>query len=115
MHVLDTPPYSIHQNTMTRDQIVSQLMDKVNSGQVNITLGGVTIKPTIADTSCSAGEDDDDDGLATGAVVGLSIALFLVGLLVGIGLSFLVQWILKSKGKYSVSSYNKHQDELVKN
>ena len=119
MHVLDTPPYSIHQNTMTRDQIVSQLTTKVNGGQVTITLGGVTIKPTIEmqnDTSCSATEDDDDDdGLPTGAVAGLSIALFLVGVLVGIGLSFLVQWILKSKGKYSVSSYNKHQDELVKN
>ena len=121
MHVLDTPPYSIHQNAMTRDQIVSQLTTKVNSGQVTITLGGVTIVPTIEmqnDTSsCSATEDDDDDddGLPTGAVAGLSIALFLVGLLVGIGLSFLVQWILKSKGKYGVSSYNKHQDELVNN
>ena len=115
MYVLDTTPYSIHQNTMTRDQIVSQLRDKVNSGQVTITLGGVTIKATIADTSCSASEDDSDDCLATSAVVGLSIALFLVGLLVGIGLSFLFQWILKSKGKYGVSSYNKHQDELVNN
>ena len=121
MHVLDTPPYSIHQNTMTRDQIVSQLMGKVKSGQVTITLGGITIKPTITmqnDTFCSAtGDDgdDDDDGLGTGVVVGLSIALFLVGLLVGIGLSFLFQWLLKSKGKYGVSSYNKHQDELVNN
>ena len=119
MHILDAPPYSIHQNTMTRDQIVSQLTTKVNSGQVTITLGGVTIVPTIEmqnDASCNATkDDDDDDGLPTGAVAGLSIALFLVGLLVGIGLSFLVQWILKSKGKYSVSSYNKHQDELVKN
>ena len=124
MHILDAPPYSIHQNTMTRDQIVSQLMDKVKSGQVTIILGGITIKPTIAnnkmqnDTFCSAtgdDNDDDDDGLGTGVVVGLSIALFLVGLLVGIGLSFLFQWLLKSKGKYGVSSYNKHQDELVSN
>ena len=124
MHILDTPPYSIHQNTMTRDQIVSQLMGKVKSGQVTITLGGITIKPTIVnnkmqnDTFCSAtgdDDDDDDDGLGTGVVVGLSIALFLVGLLVGIGLSFLFQWLMKSKGKYGVSSYNKHQDELVNN
>ena len=118
MHVLDTPPYSIHQNTMTRDQIVSQLTTKVNSGQVTITLGGVTIKPTLSiemqnDNSCRVSEDDDDDddGLGTGAVVGLSIALFLVGLLVGIGLTFLFQWLLK--GKYGASSYNKHQEELV--
>ena len=119
MHVLDAPPYSIHQNTMTRDEIVKQLTTKVNNGHVTITLGGVAIKPTIAmqnDTSCSVSqEDDDDDGLGTGVVAGLSIALFLVGLLVGIGLSFLFHLLLKSKGKYSVSSYNKHQDELVNN
>ena len=119
MHVLDAPPYSIHQNTMTRDEIVKKLNEKVNSGQVTITLGGVTIQPTFApqnETFCSASEEeDDDDGLGTGVVAGLSIALFIVGLLVGIGLSFLFQWLLKSKGKYGVSSYNKHQDELVNN
>ena len=103
MHVLDTFPYSIHQNTITRDQIVAQLRDKVNSGQVTISLGVVTIKPTITDTPCNAIKDDDYDGLAIGTVVGLSIALFPVGLLVGIGLSFLFQWVMKSKGKYSVS------------
>ena len=119
MHVLDAPPYSIHQNTMTRDEIVKQLTTKVNNGQVTITLGGVTIKPTIRmqnDTSCSASkEEEDDDGLGTGAVAGLSVALFIVGLLIGTGLSFLLHWFLKSKGNYSVSSYNKHQDELVNN
>ena len=120
MHVLDAPPYSIHQNTMTRDEIVKQLTTKVNSGQVTITLGGVAIKPTIRmqnDTSCGTSEENDDgDGLRTGAVAGLSIALFIVGLLVGTGLSFLLQWLWKSKkGNYSVSSYNKHQDELVNN
>ena len=116
--MLDTPPYSIHQNAMPRDQIMSQLMDKVNSGQVIITLGEVTIKPSLRmrnDTSCSSSKDDDD-GVGAGVVAGLSIALFIVGVLVGIGLSFLLQWLFKfSKGKNSVSSYNKHQDELVNN
>ena len=124
MHVLDAPPYSMHQNTMTRDEIVTQLTTKVNNGQVTIILGGVTIKPTIRmqnDTSCSANKENDDgddgNGLGSGAIAGLSIALFIVGLLVGIGLSFLFQRLLKSKGNhvYSVLSYNKDQDELVNN
>ena len=106
---------------MPRDQIVSQLMDKVNSGQVTITLGDVTIKPSLRmrnDTSCSSSKDndDDDDGMGAGAIVGLSIALFTVGLLVGIGLVFLFQWLQKfSKSKYSVTSYKKHQDEQINN
>lgn len=99
---------------MSRDEIVSQLMDKVNSGMVSITLGQVTITPSLRvrnEAAC-----DDNDGLAAGAVAGLSIALFIVGLLIGIGLSFLIQWALKfSKNKYKVSSYNKHQDEAVNN
>ena len=119
MRVLDAPPYSIHKNSMSRDEIVSQLMDKVNSGQVTITLGEVTFQPSLRmqNDNCSPSiADDDDDGLAVDAAAGLSIALFIVGLLVGIGLSFLLLWFLKySKGKYVVTSYNKHQDEQVNN
>ena len=120
MRVLDAPPYSIHKNSMSRDEIVSQLMDKVNSGQITITLGEVTFQPSLRlqNDSCSPSkeEDDDDNGLAVGAAAGLSIALFIVGLLVGIGLSFLLLLLLKySKGKYVVTSYNKHQDEQVNN
>ena len=113
--MLDAPPYSIRQNIMSRDEIVSQLMDKVNSGTVTITLGQVIIQPSLRvrnEATC----DDDDDGLAAGVVAGVAIALFIVGLLVGIGLSFLIQCALKSlKTKYEVSSYNKHQDEAVNN
>jgi len=47
LHVLDAPPYSIHSNAVPRDQIVAMLMDQVNSRQVNITLGDVTITPSI--------------------------------------------------------------------
>ena len=118
MRVLDAPPYSIHKNSMSRDEIVSQLISKVNSGQVTITLGEVTFQPSLRlqNDSCNPSKgEDDDDGLAVGAVAGLSIALFIVGLLIGIGLSFLLQWLFKySKGKYVTSSYNKHQDEPVK-
>ena len=94
---------------------MSQLMDKVNSGMVSITLGQVTIQPSLRlrnTMTC----DDDDDGLGAGAVAGLSIGLFIVGLLIGIAVSFLLQWVLKfSKDKYKVSSYNKHHDEAVNN
>ena len=116
--MLDAPPYSIRQNVMSRDEIVSQLMEKVNGGMVSITLGQVTIQPSLRvrndtnEATCS----DDDDGLGAGPVAGLSIAVFIVGLLVGLGLAFLLQWLLKfSKSKYKVSSYNKHQDEAVSN
>jgi len=47
LHVLDAPPNSTHPNAIPRDQIVSVLMGKVNSGKVNITLGEVTIIPSI--------------------------------------------------------------------
>jgi len=47
LNVLDVPPYSIHNNTSPREQIVSMLVEKVNSGKVKITLGKVTIKPMI--------------------------------------------------------------------
>ena len=93
-------------------------MFRVNNGYVTITLGGVTVQPTLRmqnDPTCSP---SNDDGLGAGAVAGLSIGLFIVGLAIGIGLSFLLQWLAKlMKGKlgnYGVSSYNKHQDEVVK-
>ena len=91
-------------------------MDRVNGGYVSIKLGQVTIQPSLRVRNEATCSDDDDDGVGVGAVAGLSIALFIVGLLVGIGLSFLIQWLLKfSKTKYKVSSYNKHQDEAVNN
>lgn len=117
MHVLDAPPNSMRPD-ISRDQIVSRLMDRVNSGQVSITLGGVTVKPSLRRRGNVACQDDDDSGLGTGAVVGLSIGLFIVGLLIGIALSFLLQWLLKHKGKlgsYGVSPYNKHKDEALNN
>jgi len=183
MHVLDTPPYSIHQNAMSRDEIVSQLMNQVNSGKVTITLGEVTVKPSLQmqsmndtcspstpskndtcspstppknntcspstpskndtcspstpskndtcspstssknDTcspgmqsrncTCSPSKEEDSDGVAAGVVAGLSIALFFVGILIGIGLTLFLQWLVKGKiSKYNVS-YNKQRDEVI--
>ena len=95
---------------------MSQLMDKVNSGMVTITLGKVTVQPSLRYQNATTCSEDDDDGVGVGVVVGLSIALFIVGLLVGIIASFLLQWFVKlSKNRYKVSSYNKHQDEAINN
>jgi len=108
---------------MSRDEIVSQLMDKVNSGKVTITLGEVTVKPSLRmqsmDSTCSptmicSCSPSQSDGVAAGVVAGLSIALFFVGILIGIGLSLLLQWLVKGKiGKYNVSTYNKQRDEVI--
>ena len=99
MHVLDAPPYSIHQNTISRDEIGSQLMDKVNSGKVTITLGKVAIKPSKLRMQSMNGmcKEEDDDGVGAGVVAGVSIALFIVGFLIGISLSLLLQWFIKGK------------------
>ena len=117
MHVLDAPPYSIYQNTMSRDEIVSQLMDKVNSGKVTITLGEITVKPSLQMQSVNGMcKEEDDDGVGAGVVAGVSIALFIVGFLIGIGLSFLLQWFIKGKlSKSNAMSYNKQQNEVIKN
>ena len=141
LNVLDTPPYSIHNNTSPRDEIVSTLMDKVNSGKVNITLGGVTISPSIrsppnntchssshshptATTSMThvpstvtvtatmtstirpsptCAKVEESKGISSGGAAGLSVGLFLVGILVGIVPAILIMWITRRRksGAYS--------------
>lgn len=52
--MLDTPPHSRHKNALPRDQLVSLLMEKVNAGEVNITLGEVNIIPSVrVPSTCS--------------------------------------------------------------
>jgi len=116
IRVLDTPPYSIHPNAIQSKQIVSTLMNKVNSGQVSITLGGVTITPSIraAPGSCSSCVEESE-GLEAGAVAGLSIGMVIIGIIVGVLSTLLTIWLIR-KGKsasYQTSPYNKQTDDVI--
>jgi len=116
VRVLDTPPYSIHPNAIQSSQIVSTLMNKVNSGQVSITLGKVTISPSIraAPGSCNSCVEESE-GLGTGAVAGLSIGMVIIGIIVGVVSTLLTIWLIR-KGKsasYQTSPYSKQTDDVV--
>jgi len=116
-------------------------MEKVNSGKVKITLGGVTITPTIRmppnDTCRSSSHPhptattsmthipstvtvtatmtstirpsptcvkvEDSKGVNTGAAAGLSVGVFVVGILVGIVSVILIMWMTRRRksGMYS--------------
>ena len=116
LRVLDTPPYSVNTNTIQSSQIVSMLMNKVNSGQVSITLGGVTISPSIrpAPSSCNSCEEESE-GLGAGAVAGLSIGMVIIGIIIGILSTLLTIWLIR-RGKsasYQTSPYSKQTDDAV--
>ena len=89
-------------------------MNKVNSGQVSITLGGITIAPSIraAPGSCNSCAEESE-GLGTGAVAGLSIGMVIIGIIVGVVSTLLTIWLIR-KGKsasYQTSPYSKQTDD----
>jgi len=75
---------------LPRDRIVAILMDKVNSKQVSITLGRITIMPSISKPSLV----EKSDGLTSGQAVGLTVGVLVIGVTVGIVSSFLIMWIV---------------------
>ena len=126
LNVLDTPPYSIRNNSSPREQVVSTLMEKVNSGKVKITLGGVTITPKIrmppnntchssshphptattsmtVTPSATCVKAEESKGVSTGAAAGLSIGVFVVGIFVGAVSAILITWMMRrgKTGSYS--------------
>ena len=115
IRVLDSPPYSINTNAMQSSQIVSMLVNKVNSGQVSIRLGTVTITPSIRPAPNSSCDSCDSEGLGTGAVAGISIGMVIIGLVVGVLSTLLITWVIR-KGKsatYQTSPYSKQTDDAV--
>ena len=141
LNVLDTPPQSrYYDSAVPRDQIVALLTDKINAGNVTITLGQVNIVPSVSlppspcpsnvqptmttrvplpSSTCSGGSDDNDDSsLSTGAAAGLTIGVFVLGVVVGVISTLLTCWVLRSRvrsrsGKYNTSSYSKQRDDAV--
>ena len=115
IRVLDTPPYSTNTNAVQSSQIVSMLMSKVNSGQVIIRLGAVTITPSIAPAPSSSCDSCDSEGLGSGAVAGLSIGMVIIGIVVGVLSTLLITWLMR-KGKsdtIKTSPYSKQADDAV--
>jgi len=118
--VLDLPLYSIHPNAVPRDQIVSMLVDQVNSGNVRITLGEVTITPSLrirSNNTCptTCVKEEESDGLTTGPAVGLGAVMLVIGIIIGIVSAFLTMWVIR-RGKlasYNASAYSKQKDDAV--
>lgn len=63
-------------------------------------------------------EDTEDSDLSSGAVAGLTIGVFVLGVIVGVISTLLTCWVIQSRvgsrsGKYNTSSYSKQRDDVV--
>lgn len=62
--------------------------------------------------------NEDDSSLTPGATAGLTIGVFVLGVLVGVLSTVLTCWLMHSRvtsrsGKYNTSSYSKQRDDVV--
>ena len=63
-------------------------------------------------------EDTGDSDLSSGAAAGLTIGVFVLGVIVGVISTLLTCWVIRSRvgsrsGKYNTSSYSKQRDDVV--
>ena len=63
-------------------------------------------------------EDTGDSDLSSGAAAGLTIGVFVLGVVVGVISTLLTCWVIRSRvgsrsGKYNTSSYSKQRDDVV--
>ena len=89
------------------------LVDQVNSGNISITLGKITITPSLRIPSCV--KEEESDGLATGPAVGLGAVMLVIGIIIGAVSAFLTMWMI-TRGKsasYNASAYSKQKDDAV--
>jgi len=95
--------YMSYSNAVQRDQIVSTLINKVNSGKLvsHLTVPSIRAAPGSCN-SCV-------EGLGTGAVAGLSIGMVII---IGVVSALLTIWLGKS-ASYQTSPYSKQTDDVV--
>lgn len=87
-----------------------------NTVSVSMTTSYPTNTPAVP---CGNNDSkEDSSSLSSGAVIGLSIGMFVAGAIVGLISTVFTCWIMRSgvksrSGRYSTSSYSKQRDDIV--